>query len=361
MARKNPVGKLAETALSTLKDPKSAAEKVVEQAKGTVALGKVVADTAGSVAGQVVQRATGRRGGQPESGTTTPPPVTRPTPEDPGSRLRAVPDVNEPAGTQEPAARTATKKAGSAKKHGDQLGAVPTSTRPTPKPAQPAKKSTTPKGKATKKAAGTKPSVAKAPVTSAAKSSSDQPVRPPVEDVATKKVVADAAAKKAPAGKTPAKKSPPKKASAKKAPAKKAAAKKAVAPSPAEVAEVIESKVAENPQATAAQPAKKAAKKAPTKASSPGDKLPARKTPAEKAPAKKAAAKEAPAKKAPAKKTPAKKAAPKTAAELVANEGPDVTTPSGIPAAGEGVNPSTGKTDLVQPGTAPVAEPPAES
>ncbi len=52
MARKNPVGKLAETALSTLKDPKAAAGKVVDQAKGTVALGRMVADTAGAMVGR---------------------------------------------------------------------------------------------------------------------------------------------------------------------------------------------------------------------------------------------------------------------------------------------------------------------
>ena len=60
MTPKNPVGKLAETAISTLKNPIGAAGKVVDQAKGTVALGKVVAETAGSV----VVRAAGRKSRQ---------------------------------------------------------------------------------------------------------------------------------------------------------------------------------------------------------------------------------------------------------------------------------------------------------
>ncbi|NPC42891.1 hypothetical protein [Nocardioides sp. zg-1230] len=90
--------------------------------------------------------------------------------------------------------------------------------------------------------------------------------------------------------------------------------------------------------------------------------------PARKAPAKKAAAKKAAAKKAPAKKTPAKKAPSKQAAvlapalglsedevEAITDDGP--VTPSGIPAAGEGVNPDTTETDLHQPGTEPLMDP----
>ncbi|MFZ5849749.1 MAG: hypothetical protein ACOYX5_20470, partial [Actinomycetota bacterium] len=163
MARKNPVGKLAETAFSTLKDPKAAAEKVVEQAKGTVALGKVMAETAGSVAESVVQRATGRGQKQP---TQRPAPVevSRPAASEPG--LRAVPDVNEPAATQAPA-----KPSGApAKKQGDQLRTVPTKTAaPRKKPAAstPAKKaaaSEPAKKTPTKKTPGAKSATAKQPV-----------------------------------------------------------------------------------------------------------------------------------------------------------------------------------------------------
>ena len=88
------------------------------------------------------------------------------------------------------------------------------------------------------------------------------------------------------------------------------------------------------------------------------------------APAKKAPAKKAPAKKAPAKKGPAKKASSKQAAvlapalglseaEVEAELGLDdsPTTPSGIPAAGRGVNPDTTETDLHQPGTEPLMDP----
>lgn len=92
--------------------------------------------------------------------------------------------------------------------------------------------------------------------------------------------------------------------------------------------------------------------------------------PAKKAPAKKAPAKKVPAKKAPAKKGPAKKASSKQAAvlapalglseaEVEAELGLDdsPTTPSGIPAAGRGVNPDTTETDLHQPGTEPLMDP----
>ncbi len=92
--------------------------------------------------------------------------------------------------------------------------------------------------------------------------------------------------------------------------------------------------------------------------------------PATKAPAKKAATK-APAKKAPAKRAAAKKAPSKQAAvlapalglseaeveDLDATRTDDITTPSGIPAAGEGFNPDTTDTDLHQPGTEPLMDP----
>ena len=87
---------------------------------------------------------------------------------------------------------------------------------------------------------------------------------------------------------------------------------------------------------------------------------------AKKAPAKKAAAKRAPARKAAAKKAPSKQAAVLAPAlglseaeveQLDAASTDDITTPSGIPAAGEGINPDTTETDLHQPGTEPLMDP----
>lgn len=88
--------------------------------------------------------------------------------------------------------------------------------------------------------------------------------------------------------------------------------------------------------------------------------------PATKAPAKKAAARKSPAKKAAAKKAPSKQAAVLAPAlglseaeveELDVPSTDDITTPSGIPAAGEGFNPDTTDTDLHQPGTEPLMDP----
>ena len=71
-------------------------------------------------------------------------------------------------------------------------------------------------------------------------------------------------------------------------------------------------------------------------------------------------AKRAPAKKAPARrKAPSKKAAVMAPAlGLTEAEAEDVLrTPSGIPAAGDGINPDTTETDLHQPGTEPLMDP----
>lgn len=91
-------------------------------------------------------------------------------------------------------------------------------------------------------------------------------------------------------------------------------------------------------------------------ADAPAKKAPARRTAATKAPAKKTAAKKA-------RKAPSKQAAVLAPAlglsedevEAVTDDGP--VTPSGIPAAGEGVNPDTTETDLHQPGTEPLMDP----
>ena len=83
----------------------------------------------------------------------------------------------------------------------------------------------------------------------------------------------------------------------------------------------------------------------------------AQKTAAKKTATKKPAAKK-PAKKA-ARRAPSKKAAVMAPAlGLSEDEAEDLLrTPSGIPAAGDGINPDTTETDLHQPGTEPIMDP----
>lgn len=98
----------------------------------------------------------------------------------------------------------------------------------------------------------------------------------------------------------------------------------------------------------------------PATVESPASKAPAKKAPATKGPATKAPAKKAPATKAPARRrAPSKKAAVMAPAlGLTEAEAEDVLrTPSGIPAAGDGINPDTTETDLHQPGTEPLMDP----
>lgn len=138
MAPKNPIGRLADTAISTLKNPLDTAGKVVEQAKGTAALGRMVAEQVGKsavskaadTAGVVVGRATGRTTGRSEP--------SAPRDGGPDTTLRPVPDVNEPGHTpaenkgsaQEPSTRSAakassTKKAGARKSPTKKVSATP--------------------------------------------------------------------------------------------------------------------------------------------------------------------------------------------------------------------------------------------
>jgi hypothetical protein len=86
---------------------------------------------------------------------------------------------------------------------------------------------------------------------------------------------------------------------------------------------------------------------------------PATRTPAVKAPARKAPARKTPARKTPARKAPSRKAAVVAPAlGLTGAEAEDLLrTPSGIPAAGDGINPDTTETDLHQPGTEPLMDP----
>ena len=286
MTPKNPVGKLAETAISTLKNPIGAAGKVVDQAKGTVALGKVVAETAGSV----VVRAAGRK----------PREETYQVPASSPADLRPVPDVNEPAGTQPPGTQE-RGAADSPKKHGDPLAYKREADLLDGTTADAAKKSPAAKP-AAKKATAKKSTGSKA---------------------TAKKATAEPTGKKT----TAKRQTPVTKAAAGKAPAKQVSA------TPADVAEVVEAAVAEDPAKTAAKPAKKA--------------------PAKKSTAKKSTAKES----APGGKLPAKKTQPKSAGEVLADEGTDLRTPSGIPAADSGRNPDTADVALTQPGTEPLVDP----
>lgn len=152
MAPKNPIGRLADSAISSIKDPLGTAGKVVEQAKGTAALGKMVAEQVGKsaiskatgTAGAVVGRASGRKPtvdkGDLADATTE------------GASLRSVPDVNEPAHTTEPSAERAME---STKQHGD----------PMRKPARTAAKKAPAQKTAAKKAPAKRPA-AKTPVPS---------------------------------------------------------------------------------------------------------------------------------------------------------------------------------------------------
>jgi hypothetical protein len=175
-----PLGKFKDAAFGAVRHPRQTADKVVEQARGTVAIGRSVAEgVVGHVAGQVTSRVGGGRDAQPES-----PRPARPTPAAPVTPVPSEPPA--PHGDQ--VAKTAAKKA-------------------------PARKA------AAKKAPATKPTTAKTP----AKKTSATPA-----DVAKK------TAEKAPATKTAArKKSPPKKTTATPADvAKKTAAPKVADPMP---------------------------------------------------------------------------------------------------------------------------------
>ena len=108
-----------------------------------------------------------------------------------------------------------------------------------------------------------------------------------------------------------------------------------------------------------------AAPEAPVASKATADKAAAKKATTKKATADKATAKKATAKKAPARKAPARRKAPSKKAAVMAPalglteaEAEDVLrTPSGIPAAGDGINPDTTETDLHQPGTEPLMDP----
>ncbi len=113
MARKNPFTLIKDAAVETLHDPRAAAAKALEQAKGTVAVGKVLAE-------QVVERARGGRR-QPESAGPAPtqpmsdvPRATEPAPADASTTPTPTPEApTRPAPTKQAAAKKvpATKPA----------------------------------------------------------------------------------------------------------------------------------------------------------------------------------------------------------------------------------------------------------
>ena len=140
-------------------------------------------------------------------------------------------------------------------------------------------------------------------------------------------------------------------------------------PAPAPSAPWPTDRSADRPTSTEVDPVLGVTKPAATTApaAAPAVTLPAATpAPANKAPAKKTAARKSPAKKAAAKKAPSKQAAVLAPAlglseaeveELDVASADDITTPSGIPAAGKGFNPDTTDTDLHQPGTEPLMDP----
>jgi hypothetical protein len=202
-----PLNKLKDTAVDAVLHPKGTAGKVVEQAKGTAALGRHVV---GGVASQVVEQVTSRvRGGSPA-----------PTARGPESTTSPRRSTGETTETTETTARPTTEPP--SKAHGDPIAPsgksasedTPATTR-APAKKSPAKKS--PKKTTAKKAA-------KAP---AETTGGPELVPGPSDEQAAREAspadVAKKVAKKAPAKKTAAK-------TTKKSPATKAAAKTAGAP-----------------------------------------------------------------------------------------------------------------------------------
>jgi len=120
VARKNPLDKLAEKALGTIKDPRGTADRLYTQAKGAGSIARHVADRVGhtamakasETAGTLAERRAARRASRR------------------GPDLRPVPDVNEPAGpVAEPAPSEPTNQADGA---ADASSGAPASTRPAP-------------------------------------------------------------------------------------------------------------------------------------------------------------------------------------------------------------------------------------
>ena len=99
MARTNPLGRIKNVAIDSIKDPRRTAETVAGQARGTVALGRVVV-------GQVGTRLAGLRhhGADGKTPSTGLAPAPRRSPEEapaaPQAKAAAAPTVAEPDTTE---------------------------------------------------------------------------------------------------------------------------------------------------------------------------------------------------------------------------------------------------------------------
>ena len=261
VAPKNPLGMIVDTALDALKDPKGAAEKGVDLARGTATLGRLVAE---QTAKSAATKAFGTAGAAASKVGLTRGHHTPDVASEAGAsaNLRAVPDVNE-AGhppvqeAAEAVVSTTARKAPAKKADGSAAEKAPAK-----KAVSPEKGPAATKAPAAKNAPANRPATKKAPgkASPAAKKIQPPAPTPAVTEVPERRaaepataaeeaklspnpeLTAKKAAGKASAKKTAAKKAPAKKAPAKKTPAAAAAAKKAAenaAPAPGSEAETV--------------------------------------------------------------------------------------------------------------------------
>ena len=158
MPRKNPLitplSKIKDATLDALRHPRDTTGKVVEQARGTVAIGRNVAEgVLGQVAGQVSSRVRGGRGG----------PTGPAEPERPAAPVTPVPSET-PAPHGDPVATTAAKKAPAKKTVPTPADVAKKTGTKAPAKKTPAKKSAATKS-AAKKSAAKKSAATKAPAT----------------------------------------------------------------------------------------------------------------------------------------------------------------------------------------------------
>lgn len=119
MAPKNLIGKLADNAIRSLQDPKGTAGKVVVQAKGTAALGRMVAEQVGrsavSMAAETATSVVGKASGRKPTPKLVADAPRAESPPPAATALHSVPVVNE-AEHAAPVPKTAPAKKASAKK-----------------------------------------------------------------------------------------------------------------------------------------------------------------------------------------------------------------------------------------------------
>jgi len=116
VAPKNPIGRLADTAVNSVRDPRGTAEKVLEQAKGTLALGKMVAEQVSRSAAQKASGAAGSLVGHRSRTKPVPKHAANAPRASSPATLRPVPNLNEAGLTPEE-----SRADGPAKQHGDPL------------------------------------------------------------------------------------------------------------------------------------------------------------------------------------------------------------------------------------------------